>query len=114
MSDKVKIDEMLEAFGMSEEDFAEMFSDSTEVQDQSQNKRKKDFFSENERFVPIPPKNETIFERYIVNNEVRYAVTAGPMRDVYYLCTVEKGKCIKTGQKSANPRDLSAIVFGDT
>ena len=107
MDEQTKINEMLDAFGLSKEDFEEMFSCDNPPQTKSVAPLKV------EVEPLIPPKGETVYERHYIDDELRYAVTAGPLRECYYLCRVENNKCIKTGHKSANPCDLSEISFGN-
>ena len=61
-----------------------------------------------------PPKNEIIWVQYIIGGEAEYAITSTSLRDVYYLCTVNNSKCIKTKHKSKKPLDLEKIIYKST
>ena len=59
-----------------------------------------------------PPKNETIWVQYIVDNKVTHIITSKTIRDVYYLYKVgEDDKLIKTKYKSTSPTELEKWVY---
>lgn len=56
------------------------------------------------------PKNEKIWAQYCVDGTVLYVITSTAVRDIYYLCEVVDGKCIKTKKKSSNPLELEKHI----
>lgn len=58
-----------------------------------------------------PPKNETIWVQYAINNKVTHVLTSKATRDMYYLYEVgENDKLIKTKYKSTDPTELEKWV----
>lgn len=107
MSKKNNTDIVPNDFALTDDVLEEMFLEAFEPQPEPEKQKKAEID------LPKPPKDETIFERLYIDNNLKYAVTAGRLRDMYYLCEVKNGKCVKTGKKSPDPRELDAMVFGE-